>query len=175
MVITLRLQETAWGVELFKAIHLRTCAFHIAGMVLGALAVLVVALPATANAETYFKTQSGKVRCFTSSYDGKIGGAAAVCETYADETRGSFPQGPPNYERGNGARSNIVAVNDKGQLHWYLGDIAGSSAIHDIVMSYGQTYHADGWTLAASSDGTRISNDATGHGMFVSIENVYGF
>jgi hypothetical protein len=32
-----------------------------------------------------------------------------------------------------------------------------------------------GWTILPSSDGTRFTNDGTGHGMFVSIENVYSF
>jgi hypothetical protein len=32
-----------------------------------------------------------------------------------------------------------------------------------------------GWTVLPDSDGTRFTNDATGHGMFVSIENVAAF
>ena len=32
-----------------------------------------------------------------------------------------------------------------------------------------------GTPRAASEDGTRLTNDATGHGMFVSIENVSSF
>jgi hypothetical protein len=32
-----------------------------------------------------------------------------------------------------------------------------------------------GWTVLPRSDGTRFANDGTGHGMFVSIENVYSF
>ena len=42
-------------------------------------------------------------------------------------------------------------------------------------MQYGQTYNIRGWTVAASEVGTRFTNNATGHGMFVSIENVYPF
>jgi hypothetical protein len=34
---------------------------------------------------------------------------------------------------------------------------------------------ASGWTILPSSDGTRFTNDGTGHGMFVSIENVSPF
>ena len=42
-------------------------------------------------------------------------------------------------------------------------------------MSYGQTYNFGGWSIAAGTDGTRFSNDRTGHGMFVSYETVYAF
>ena len=31
----------------------------------------------------------------------------------------------------------------------------------------GQTYHMQGWTILPTSDGTRFTNDATGHGMFI--------
>ena len=44
-----------------------------------------------------------------------------------------------------------------------------------VVLNYGQTYHFQGWTITASTQGTRFTNDQTGHGMFVSIENTYPF
>ncbi len=45
----------------------------------------------------------------------------------------------------------------------------------DIVLNYGQTYHINGWTILPSFDGTRFTNDRTGHGMFVSVDNVSSF
>jgi hypothetical protein len=45
----------------------------------------------------------------------------------------------------------------------------------DILLTYGQTFQVNGWTIQPSFDGTRFTNDATGHGMFVSIDNVYSF
>jgi hypothetical protein len=45
----------------------------------------------------------------------------------------------------------------------------------NVVMQYGQTYHANGWTIVANSDGTRFTNDATSHGMVVSIDTVEPF
>jgi hypothetical protein len=39
----------------------------------------------------------------------------------------------------------------------------------------GQTYHIQGWTVLPNTDGTRFTNDGTGHGMFVSVENVAPF
>ena len=59
-------------------------------------------------------------------------------------------------------------------MFWDLGNIPAGPDTHEIVMPYGQTYNSDGWTVSAGSDGTRITNNATGHGVFVSIFDVYG-
>jgi hypothetical protein len=45
----------------------------------------------------------------------------------------------------------------------------------DTTLAYGQTYDISGWTVLPSSGGTRFTNDGTGHGMFVSIDNVFSF
>jgi hypothetical protein len=37
----------------------------------------------------------------------------------------------------------------------------------------GQTHHINDCTILSSSDATRHANDDTGHGIFVSIDNVY--
>ena len=34
------------------------------------------------------------------------------------------------------------------------------------------TYNAVGWTIVADSTGTTFTNDATGHGMFISTDRV---
>ena len=65
-----------------------------------------------------------------------------------------------------------------GAFSWMNGNLAtGGSASpeNDIILNYGQTYNVQGWTILPSSDGTRFTNDGTGHGMFVSIENVVPF
>jgi len=46
---------------------------------------------------------------------------------------------------------------------------------NDVVLNYGQLYHLQGWTINPGEDGTRFTNDGTGRGMFVSIDNVYSF
>jgi hypothetical protein len=33
----------------------------------------------------------------------------------------------------------------------------------------------EGWTIVPTQDGTRFTSDSTGHGMFVSVENVASF
>ena len=150
------------------------CASRIlAGFVGAASFGLVVSPQASADGASFFKTQSGKVRCFVTAYDAKVGAPAAVCETYA---AASFPNGALIKDLwGDSDQANIVWVDPSGQLGWDVGDIPGSASIQDTVMRYGQTYRAYGWTLEASSSGTRITNDGTGHGMFVSIENVSAF
>jgi hypothetical protein len=55
------------------------------------------------------------------------------------------------------------------------GNIPGAHPENDTVLNYGQTYDILGWTILPSSDGTRFTNDGTGHGMFVSVENVAPF
>jgi hypothetical protein len=60
------------------------------------------------------------------------------------------------------------------------GGLTGTSAgggtpQNDLVLNYGQPYHIDGWTIDPGESGTRFTDDATGRGMFVSIENVYSF
>ena len=108
-----------------------------------------------------FRTQSGKVRCFVSASEPQRAGApAAVCETYADETNGAFPQAPLiTWAPGSSGRANIAGVNDRGELRWNHGDIPGANSPQDIVMQYGQTYQLNGWTIFASSAGTQLTND----------------
>jgi len=40
---------------------------------------------------------------------------------------------------------------------------------------YDQTYNSKGWTVEPSVNGTRFTNDATSHGVFVSIDGVDPF
>jgi len=45
----------------------------------------------------------------------------------------------------------------------------------DNTLEYGTTYRAAGWTIEPTREGTTFTNDATGHGMFVSVERVEPF
>ena len=63
-----------------------------------------------------------------------------------------------------------------GVFKWNDGNIGGGGTPqNDLVLSYGQTYHLQGWTINPGEDGTRFTNDGTGHGLFVSIDNVSPF
>jgi hypothetical protein len=76
-----------------------------------------------------------------------------------------------------GFHDNLAVVRGTGAFNWDDGNIPGNAQAEaqDILLNYGQTYHINGWTVLPNSDGTRFTNDATGHGMFVSVENVYSF
>jgi hypothetical protein len=50
-----------------------------------------------------------------------------------------------------------------------------SSANPRLKLEYGQTYTWGDWTIYSDASGTRFTDTGTGHGMFVSRENVYGF
>jgi hypothetical protein len=72
----------------------------------------------------------------------------------------------------SGMPANIVGVRSNGLVEWAIGD---PGQLHFGAMSYGTIYHALGWTIIPTSDDTTFTNDATGHGMTVSVENVHAF
>ena len=128
-------------------------------MFLPLLAVAALLSPATAAADNYV-TQSQRVLCAVTpdSTLASVGPDAVVCQ-------GAFTQAP---QRGAGA----VTTGD-GTFHWEVGNLSIYNPT--TTMAYGQTYHRGNWTIYHDQTGTRFVNDRTGHGMFVSIENVYAF
>lgn len=126
------------------------------------LVALVLACPiATADTYQYVRTVSGAVRCMVSQ-------AEVVCERTSIE---GFPQAPST----PGGHFILAHVTSTGSFNWNDGNIGNPHPEQDIVLGYGQTYRLIGWTVLPSSDGTRFTNDGTGHGMFVSIDNVSAF
>ncbi|ASL16266.1 hypothetical protein [Mycobacterium intracellulare] len=99
---------------------------------------------------------------------GHGGGPAVACEHGP-----GFPQAPVGQY---GSHFDLAVIHASGAFSWDDGNIGGGGAPqNDLVLTYGQTYDVQGWTILPSSDGTRFTNDATGHGMFVSVENVSSF
>jgi hypothetical protein len=122
----------------------------------------------------YVRTESGRMHCLVASNQ-------VICEPHcpmgpndtACQPGGQwdgFPQAPLD---NMGNHMNGAIVNAAGAFHWSEGDLGAGNP--DSILYYGQTYHMQGWTVQAGGDGTRFTNDSTGHGMFVSIENVYSF
>jgi hypothetical protein len=72
----------------------------------------------------------------------------------------------------NGQHANEVNVKSNGSLLWGTGQIDAPSNL--VTLDY-QTYHAVGWTISATKSDTRFTNDTTGHGMSVSVDNVESF
>jgi len=113
----------------------------------------------TPSQYTYVRTESGKVRCVVSAQ-------WVTCES------SGFPQAPID---SSGLHFNDAKITASGGFEWLNANIGGAALQNDLILNYGQTQHIQGWTILPSSDGTRFTNDATGHGMFVSIQDVHSF
>jgi hypothetical protein len=130
--------------------------------VAGLLALTVCAVGAapapwaSADDYTYVRTESGNTRC-------SVGNSSVVCAGQNPDA--PLPVGAPYHDS--------VVVDDVGNLTYT--SVAIVSVGDDIVLRYNQTYHLQGWTILPTDHGTRFTNDHTGHGMFVSIHNVYAF
>jgi hypothetical protein len=130
---------------------------------------------ALADGNQSVRTESGRVRCYINVDDvGHGGGSDVVCQTSGPDSHG-FMQGPPTETPG--FNSDIVSVKPTGAFKWDDGNIPGTpeALAQDVVLNYGQTYDINGWAISPSVDGTRFTNDRTGYGMFVSVDNVYSF
>jgi hypothetical protein len=115
---------------------------------------------ASAEPSQLVRTESGKVRC-------DILSGNVSCQYLP-----GFPQAPVDNWGGHYDNANVTSG---GAFSWMDGNIPGAHPENDTVHNYGQTYDMLGWTIVPSEDGTRLTNDSTGHGMFVSIENVNSF
>lgn len=118
------------------------------------------------------KTVSGRVQCYVTATGEGTGNhvPTVICEASSEKDAG-FLQAPMT---DNGRHYHAAVTDASGNFSFQdggnLGDLRDA-----VVLNYGQTYHFQGWTIIASAQGTRFTNDQTGHGMFVSIENTYPF
>ena len=129
-------------------------------LVASMLAALASSVAAHADSTYNVRTESGQVRCIVDV--GKVD-----CTHF-----GGFPQAPRDSD---GYLMNGAEATAGGGFRWAVGDVGGGPGFQETVLQYGQTYNLAGWTILPSSQGTRFTNDATGHGMFVSVENVSPF
>ncbi|MCV7066627.1 hypothetical protein H7H51_14575 [Mycolicibacterium farcinogenes] len=105
------------------------------------------------NGYVFIETKSGKTRCQLSKQE--VG-----CES-------DFGNAPEI----DGEPANGVRLTPDGQIEWVLGNLGD---VPVVTLDY-RRYSAVGWTIDASSEGTRISNDKTGHGMSIAVEGVETF
>jgi hypothetical protein len=105
------------------------------------------------NGYVFIATKSGKTRC-------QISAAAVGCES-------DFTNAPTV----EGEAAHGVRVTKQGKLSWVAGNLG---AIPTVPIDY-QTYSALGWTISATADGTRFTNEASGHGMFISTSEAKAF
>lgn len=101
----------------------------------------------------FIETKSGQARC-------QLDEQEVGCEA-------RFTNAPMQ----DGVRANGVNVTADGTVKWIVGNLGD---IPVVTIDY-RTYSAAGWTIVASSEGTRFTNQRTRHGMFVSIEKVETF
>jgi hypothetical protein len=112
-----------------------------------------IPLPPDQNGYVFIETKSGLTRC-------QINTETVGCEA-------PFTNSPLQ----DGEHANGVSITSGGSVQWVLGNLG---AIPTVVIDY-KTYAAQGWTINATEQGTRFTNDHTGHGMFVSIDKVNTF
>jgi len=105
------------------------------------------------NGYVFIETKSGQTRC-------QLDEESVGCEAL-------FTNAPMQ----DGVRANGVNVTAAGSLSWIVGNLGD---IPVVTIDY-RTYSAVGWTIDATEDGTRFTNQRTKHGMFVSIEKVESF
>lgn len=115
------------------------------------------------------RTPSPPMRCQVSSDYGNRRGPTVVCQT------AGFPQSPMNpapYPGWAGdplvLHQDQAIVSASGQFEWRTANLGlAPPGQPDTTLVEGQTYHLHGWTIAPAAEGTRFTNDATGHGMFI--------
>ncbi|KLO25407.1 hypothetical protein [Mycobacterium haemophilum] len=112
-----------------------------------------IPLPPDQNGYVFIETKSGVTRC-------QISTTSVGCEA-------PFTHSPMQ----DGEHANGVNVTANGSVQWVLGNLG---AIPTVTIDY-KIYAAQGWTIDATADGTRFTNNRTGHGMFVSIDKVDTF
>ncbi|HEX7823712.1 MAG TPA: hypothetical protein VF477_02300 [Mycobacterium sp.] len=105
------------------------------------------------NGYVFIETKSGKTRC-------QINTEEVGCES-------TFANAPVV----GGTPANGVRLTADGKVEWIVGNLGD---IPTVTLDY-RTYSAEGWTIAAGEDGTRFTNDGTGHGMFINTDGVQVF
>ncbi|GAA4401523.1 hypothetical protein [Tsukamurella soli] len=112
-------------------------------------------IPVNGNGYTFVQTHSGKAQC-------QVSVGAVGCQVL-------FQQPGPRTDSGNPADG--VNVTSGGEITYIEGNLGDPPY---YTMEY-TTYTSMGWTIQATLDGTRFTNDATGHGMYVNISGVQSF
>lgn len=115
------------------------------------------------------RTSSPPMRCMVGSDDDNGRGPAVVCQT------AGFPQAPTEPIPSPGwtgdprvLHQDQAIIAASGQFEWRNANLGSAPPGQpDTMLVDGQTYGLQGWTIAPAADGTRFTNDATGHGMLI--------
>lgn len=126
---------------------------------LGALIMAVGAAPSASadingyNPDSQTLRTTGNVRCVVSA-------EKAACEQVA-----GFPAAPATQA---GGHWQVASVDAAGKFSWAEAGIGGSG--QEIAMVNGQPYRFHGWALLLTTEGTRLSNIKSVHGMNISLD-----
>jgi hypothetical protein len=115
------------------------------------------------------RTPTPPMRCEVSSADGAGQEPTVVCQT------AGFPQAPvePVPYPGRTGDPRVVhqdqaIIGASGRFDWRNANLGLPPPNQpDVTLVNGQTYDFHGWRIVPTADGTRFTNDVTGHGMFI--------
>ena len=131
---------------------------------------LPMAPPAVADDGQMIVTESGKVRCVVSADDvPRGGGPMVVCQP---TDGGPFPQAAWATSKFD-ERLNLAVKRGTGEFTWSKGSITAPG--QDMVLSTGQTYNVNGWTIESEETRTKFTYGATGKGMYLGIVTLRQF
>ena len=108
-----------------------------------------VSVPADPYGQVHVRTASGQTVCAVTAGD-------VQCNVHF-----ANQQGPAR----NGVPATGVAIDSRGAFQWLYGDPGDPTY---VTMDDGTVYHALGWLITPTSQGTTFTCDATGHGMTLS-------
>lgn len=115
-----------------------------------------ITLPIYPYGKVHVRTVSGRTVCAMTAGD-------VQCNVHFTNRLG------PIYD---GMLVSGVGVNSRGAWQWLYGDPGDPDY---VTMAYGTVYHAMGWTITPTSQGTTFMYDATGHGMTLSVDGFSTF
>jgi len=123
-----------------------------------------------ADGDQVIRLQDGQLRCLVSAdYKGR-GYAMTVCGRSDGRRFAASPMSTGKYPD----RLNLVVIRGTGETWWEAGAVPGAVA-GDVVLSFGQTHVANGWTITTADHRTVIKNDDSGHGLIVNAVDVRQF
>ena len=95
--------------------------------------------------------------------------------SFSEDLNASF-SGSTGAATHNGGSVNglIAGASNAAAMNVGVNTSSAGAKSGSVTLDY-QTYEAAGWTITADPSGTRFTNDATGHGMFVATGGVDAF
>ncbi len=118
-----------------------------------------------------FQGSDGTLNCLVSADNVPRGGGPMVVCQRADGA--GFGPAPFSAEK-IGQSLNLAVERGTGEFNWDKGSIAGPGTT-GMVLSSGQTYHIDGWTIQPDDLRVRFTYDNSRHGMLINAVYARGF